>query len=260
MSPTKSGCAITVDVEGDFGTDALRGVDEVLPRLLDGFAAHRVRATLFVVGAVATKRPKILRRAVSEGHVIGSHGVTHTAFGRLNENDRRAELADSRRMIEDASGAPCDAFRAPFFDAPDDLGRLLEAAGYRWSSSKAPFSPIARYRWLGATRAHRWPGTSVVEHPVSRILGLPMPDGLSYRRLFHPLGLLQKRPPAVFYLHPYELLPTVDGFGLSRTWRRAMTVRQGAWAERHLWSLVQGWAQAGARFTPPDKEAFACVT
>ena len=252
--------AITLDVEGDFGTSELRGVDEALPELLDGFAEREVRAVLFVVGEVARQRGSMLRRAAEAGHAIGSHGLTHRPFSKLTGDERRRELAESKALVEAATGQPCVAFRAPFFDAPDDLGRLLDETGYRWSSSKAPFSPLSRYRWLSAREPHRWAGARTVELPVSRLLGLPMPEGLSYRRLFWPLTALATRPPSMFYLHPYELLDEVSAFGHSRAWKMLMTVRQGAWARRELWRLVDQWRQAGATFAPPDDEALACVT
>lgn len=252
---------ISVDVEGDYGTDRLRGIDEILPELLDGFEARGIRSVLFVVGEVAQKRPEIIRAAAQRGHLVGSHSMTHLLMGRLDSGRALAELRDSRRAIEDITGHSCTAFRAPFFDPPAALGPLLEEAGYTWSSSKAPFSPVAHYRWLRQTkRPHRWANSRIPELPVSRVLGLPMPDGLSYRRLFWPLTALSRRPPAMFYLHPYELLEDWDAFGLSATMRAFMSWRRGTWARRHLWQLLDGWTKAGARFAPPTEESLACVT
>jgi peptidoglycan/xylan/chitin deacetylase (PgdA/CDA1 family) len=251
---------ISVDVEGDFGTDRLRGLDEILPELLDGFEARKVRSVLFVVGEVARQRPQAIRAAAARGHLIGSHSMTHQLMGQADRAFTLRELKDSRRAIEDITGVACTSFRAPFFDPPADLGPLLEEAGYRWSSSKAPFSPVAHYRWLRETkRAHRLAGSGVLELPVGRVLGLPMPEGLSYRRLFWPLTALSRRPPAMFYLHPYELLENWDGFGLSPTMRAFMSWRRGSWARRHLWQLIDGWIEAGATFAPPTEETLACA-
>lgn len=241
--------ALTIDVEGDFGTRDLRGVDEALPRLLDALDARGARATLFVVGEVARARPAALRDAARRGHAVASHGMTHRALSRCAPAARRAELADSRRAIEDAAGAPCEGFRAPYFDLPRDLGPLLEEAGYRWSSSKAPFSPVAGYRHLLQTgAAHRLAGSAVREFPVPGMLGLPIPEGLSWRRLFGPLARLASAPPRVFYLHTYELL---DGAVRSAhpPWMRPfMAVARGRAAEAILWRAVDAWAAAGARF------------
>ena len=252
MATAELRVAVTIDVEGDFGGASLRGVDEVLPRVLDRFDELGVRATLFIVGEVARARAALVRDAAARGHAMGSHTMTHAPLGRMDRARRRAELADSRAAVEDASGAPCEAFRAPFFDAPPDLGPLLEEAGYRWSSSKAPFSPVAFYRHvLDVRRVHVLDGSRVIEVPVPGILGLPIPDGLSYRRLFFPLGSLASVPPRVFYFHPYELLDDVEGFALPRAMRPFVAFRRGAWARAHLFALLDVWKAKGAVFAPP---------
>jgi peptidoglycan/xylan/chitin deacetylase (PgdA/CDA1 family) len=251
--PAAKRVAITVDVEGDYGTSALRGVDEALPRLLDGFDRVGARAALFVVGDVARLRPAAIRRAAERGHAIGSHTMTHRPLSRLSPADRRAEIAGSRALLEDVTGTPCECFRAPFFDAPADLGPLLEEAGYRWSSSKAPFSPVSHYRDVLSTRApHPLAGSRVMEHPVPGLWGLPIPEGLSYRRLFWPATALPARAPSVFYLHPYELLDGAGAFAYSRWVRPLMTRKQGAWAEAHLFALLARWKSEGCVLEPPD--------
>lgn len=241
--------SLTVDVEGDYGTASLRGIDEVLPGVVDRFEAAGAVGTFFVVGAVARERPGVVRGLHARGHVVASHSMTHPKLSRVDRGTRLAELRDSRAALEDVIGAAVDGFRAPYFDAPEDLGPLLAESGYAWSSSKAPFSPVAFYAGLGASKGrHELGGSAIIEHPVPRMLGLPIPEGLSYRRLFWPLGALAGRPPRVFYLHPYELLGSIDGFALPWWMRPLMKWRRGAWAERHLEGLIAGWAARGARF------------
>ncbi len=241
--------SLTVDVEGDYGTPSLRGIDELLPGLVDRFDAADAQAVFFVVGAVARQRPEAIRALHDRGHVVASHSMTHPKLSRIDRDTRLAELRDSRAALEDVIGAPVDGFRAPYFDAPDDLGPLLTEAGYAWSSSKAPFSPVALYAGLGASKgSHRLEGSSIVEHPVPRMLGLPIPEGLSYRRLFWPLGALARCPPRVFYLHPYELLASIDGFALPWWMKPFMRWRRGAWAQNHLDHLMTSWRDRGARF------------
>jgi peptidoglycan/xylan/chitin deacetylase (PgdA/CDA1 family) len=240
--------ALTLDIEGDFGTSDLRGVDEVLPRLLDALEARAIRATLFVVGDVARQRGAMIRDAARRGHAVASHSMTHPALSRCAPAAQQAELRDSRAAVEDITGAPCEGFRAPYFDLPRGLGPLLEEAGYRWSSSKAPFSPVAGYRHLGQTGApHDLEGSAVREFPVPRMLGLPIPEGLSYRRLFAPLARWAGVP-RVFYLHPYELLERVERYALPRWMKPFVTAGQGRVAEETLWRTVDGWRAAGARF------------
>ena len=179
--------------------------------------------------------------------------MTHATLSSLDAAARAATLEDSRACLEEITGAACAAFRAPYFDLPKGLGPVIEEAGYRWSSSKAPFSPVARYRHLLACRRpHLLAGSEVHEVPVPGFLGLPIPEGLSYRRLFWPLSALPARPPRVFYLHPWELLESVDSHDLPR-WARALTRwRSGRWAARHLWAWLDAWIARGAVIEPPE--------
>jgi peptidoglycan/xylan/chitin deacetylase (PgdA/CDA1 family) len=241
--------ALTVDVEGDFGTASLRGVDEVLPALLDALEARSIAATLFVVGDVARARPGAIRGARDRGHAVASHSMTHAALSRSTPERRRRELADSRAVLEDVTGVPCTGFRAPYFDLSRGLGPLLEETGYRWSSSKAPFSPVALYRHALSTRGeHTLAASAVREFPVPGVFGLPIPEGLSYRRLFRPLLALRPAVPRVFYLHPYELLDAVREFALPWWMRPLVTAGHGRAAAALLWDTVDAWRAAGARF------------
>jgi len=245
--------SVTVDVEGDFGTSSLRGVDEALPWLLDRFDELGVRAVLFTTGLVARARPQAVRAALARGHVAGSHTMSHARLSRTPRALWRAELLDSRIAVEDVAGVPCRAFRAPFFDLPDGIGPLLVETGYAWSSSKAPLSLVRGLRHYPATRGpHRLDASAVVEHPVGGWLGLPVPEGLSYRRVLWPLTALPTRPPRVFYLHPYDVLPDIPACAWTGLTRRIMTVRQGEWSRAHLVAWLRQWKAQGAAFEPPE--------
>lgn len=241
--------ALTVDVEDDWNTGSLRGIDEALPALLDDLDTRGIRATLFWVGTAAQQRPDRVRDAHARGHVIASHGMTHAPLSRCTSAQQRDELSVSRDALQAIVGAAVTGFRAPYFDLPRGLGATLASCGYRWSSSKAPFSPVARYRHLFAPRApHPLDGADVREIPVPAMLGLPIPEGLSYRRLFAPLAALGPRPPRVFYLHPYELLDGADGFALPGYLRPFLGVGEGAAARRRLSHLLDRWRDAGVTF------------
>jgi peptidoglycan/xylan/chitin deacetylase (PgdA/CDA1 family) len=50
---------------------------EFTPRVLDALAAANVRATFFVVGALADRHPDLVRRARDAGHEIANHSYDH---------------------------------------------------------------------------------------------------------------------------------------------------------------------------------------
>jgi peptidoglycan/xylan/chitin deacetylase (PgdA/CDA1 family) len=245
---------LTIDVETDAGSASLRGVDEALPVMLDVLEAVAARAVFFVVGDVANQRGALVKTLARRGHVVASHSMTHPAFSRVDANVVRDELLRSKQTLEALTGQPCLGFRAPYFDAPHDLGLHLAQAGYRWSSSKAPFSLIAKYRHLFSSRsAHRLQGSDVLELPVPGMMGLPIPEGLPWRRLFSPLAALAKAPPSVFYWHPYDLLDDSPAEGFSKLTRSLMQFRSGRWSREYLLELLQRWKRAGAVLAPPPE-------
>jgi peptidoglycan/xylan/chitin deacetylase (PgdA/CDA1 family) len=74
------------------------------------------------------------RALVSAGMSVGSHGVTHRALARLTEDEQRAELVGSKRLLESEIGREVSALAYPYgwpgaFD--DATGRLAREAGYR---------------------------------------------------------------------------------------------------------------------------------
>jgi hypothetical protein len=239
---------LTVDLDGDFGSDSLLGIDRMLPEIVEALERRALHATFFVVGEIARSRAPLIRSLATAGHVVAAHGMTHTPFSRLTRDARSGEVRDAKQMLEDVLGAPCAGFRAPYFDAPPGLGRDLESCGYRWSSSTAPLSPVAGLRSRWRDEPHPLEGTTVVENPVTAWFGLPVPEGLSYRRLLWPASALPTPPPRVFYFHPYELLDDVPAFGLPRWMRPLVVSRRGAFARTHLWRWIDTWRAGGARF------------
>src|SRR5436190_10967496 len=78
---------------------------EFTPRILDHLAAHKVRATFFVIGRLARQHPEILRRIHGEGHVLGNHSYDHDHFG-VNRNYAywEAQLRNTQQVIGEAVG------------------------------------------------------------------------------------------------------------------------------------------------------------
>ncbi|MBL9040574.1 MAG: polysaccharide deacetylase family protein [Myxococcales bacterium] len=80
-------------------------------RVLDLLRAHGVRASFFVLLAKAERHPALIRRIVSEGHLLGIHGEDH----RLPLGRSRIELRESLRSCQEQlsqwTGQPVQLFR-----------------------------------------------------------------------------------------------------------------------------------------------------
>ena len=227
--------ALSVDVEDWFQVGAFEKViarsdwDDLPQRVernghavLDLFDEAGVKATLFTLGWVAEKYPRLLRRAADEGHEIASHGWDHKRVFSLSAGEFRADVERARVAIEDASGQTPRGYRAPSFsiDARTPWAHaVLAELGYAYSSSVAPVAHD-HYGWREAPRfAFRpLPDSELIELPVTTVeLGgrrLAAGGGgffrlLPYRFSSWAIDRVNRRDgrPAVFYFHPWEIDP-----------------------------------------------------
>jgi len=86
---------------------------EYTPRVLDLLAAHGARASFFLVGARAKQYPELVRRMVSEGHLIGNHSFSHPAFEQLPLAAQLDEVAQTDDVLAGFDGLAQHPFRPP---------------------------------------------------------------------------------------------------------------------------------------------------
>ena len=146
--------AMSVDVEEHFQVSAMEPavaradwdrhpsrVAANTRRTLDLFERHGVKATFFTLGWVAKRQPALVRDIVARGHELASHGMGHQRVHTLSAGAFRADVRDSKALLEDISGAPVRGYRAPSFsiDARTPWAHeVLRDCGYRYSSSVFP--------------------------------------------------------------------------------------------------------------------------
>jgi len=64
------------------------------PAILDALKKHNVKATFFVVGNYLDTNPELIKRMVSEGHIVGNHTNTHPDMSKI------ADMASFQKEIE----------------------------------------------------------------------------------------------------------------------------------------------------------------
>ena len=110
-----------------------------VPRLLELLDELGVPAVMFTIARDAEEQRDLLRQAVSAGHEIASHSLTHPQpFRTLEDDALREQLATSRRRLSDASGRDVIGFRAPAWDVDRRVLRMVSEAGYRYDASVFP--------------------------------------------------------------------------------------------------------------------------
>jgi polysaccharide deacetylase family protein (PEP-CTERM system associated) len=234
----------TVDVEEYFQVKALESVvsrdawltypsrvERSVGELLDTLARHDTRGTFFLLGWLAKHRPQVVHAIADAGHEIASHGFSHDRVTSLSPEAFRDDVRSSKRALEDVIGGPVLGYRAPSFSIIPGYEwafDILIEEGYRYDSS---LFPILR-RGYGYPNAVRMPhviqrkGGQLAEFPLAttRILSWSVPAaGGGYLRHF-PLGLIrrafreatERREPATFYIHPWEIDPRQPRLPVSR--------------------------------------------
>src|SRR5258708_22327004 len=98
--------------------------------LLDLLAKHEAKATFFLIGKYARRRPDIVRAIHQAGHAIGNHTYNHPNLIFVPVGRLRHELDDCHKAIEDAIGSYAPLFRPPFGGRRPAVLRAARAHGF----------------------------------------------------------------------------------------------------------------------------------
>ncbi len=128
-SSRRNEIALTIDA------GPVRGqVDEIL----DLLAERGIHASFAVTGRWALENADLMKRIVSEGHMVLNDGWDHQSFTGLStgalplsKEQRASEVAQTEAAIRQLTGyATAPYFRPPFGDIDDTVRADLAAAGY----------------------------------------------------------------------------------------------------------------------------------
>lgn len=224
--------AFTIDLEDYFHTEvSSRDVDyeqwgkmpsrieSSTHRMLDLLDEHQVRATVFVLGWVAERYPRLVREVAVRGHEIACHSFRHKRVNQLTPRMFMEDTRSAKHAIEDATGERVDGYRAPSFSITPGTEwafETLEQLGFTYDSS---VHPVWHATYANA-RAPRFPyyptKNNILEIPIAtwRVGGVNLPVGggaylrlLPYTYIQHGLNSVNHREwqPVTLYVHPWEI-------------------------------------------------------
>lgn len=230
---------ITIDLEDWFQVENLRPifphevwnsceyrVEKSTDTLLRLFDEKGIKATFFVLGWVAERSPSLIRRIVSEGHEVASHGHDHSLLNEKDQSGLRKDISRSKALLEDIIGMRVLGYRAPSFTISNTLLMTLKELGFLYDSSLNDFGLHGRYGRLdleGFKRVEEKGGfyklDGILEIPVTNLrLGqrqvIPWAGGGYFRLIpgwiFNQgiRQILRKKGHYVFYCHPWEFDPS----------------------------------------------------
>ena len=195
-------------------------VIESTERLLRIFSHSGVRATFFVLGAIAEQHPDLIGHIRDEGHEIASHGYAHQRVYDMTPAHFRDDLRKASGLLSAITKKPVKGYRAPEWSIRDDslwaLDILIEE-GFLYDASMTPLPIIGNPRYsrlpvrLQRAQGALWEfpplvaATPFVNLPLGGSWGLRV---FPYRMLRNAIRNMNAREqPALIYLHPRELDP-----------------------------------------------------
>jgi peptidoglycan-N-acetylglucosamine deacetylase len=257
---------------GGAGPEDATGVVPSTRALLELLGRRGVRATFFVLGEVARRRPGLVAEIAAQGHEVACHGQHHVDMAVLGPRRLALELEASAERLRAITGRRPRGYRAPNLVYEPWATRILEDHGFAYDSSVCPSLPVAgKYRGWAKAPSHPYRpsyedvaalgGARLVELPlpVFPVLRLAAGSGITTRilGLHWTLTALRRalcQGHTAYYLHPWELGPAPARHG---PWlRRAIFHRRlGAWMTRSLGRIVDAFP---GRFVTASEAAADC--
>ena len=193
-----------------------------LDRLTTLLDRHQVKATFFVLGAVAERLPKVVAELAAEGHEIACHGHAHGFVYNLTPDQFRADICRARDAVGMATGVAPTGYRAPYFSIRKDSLWALEVLAEEGFVYDSSIFPVHNDRY-GIPDAPREPHDiktatgHLREFPLTpaHVLGQNLPfSGGAYLRILpwwvqHLAWTAADRGKrtTIAYIHPWELDP-----------------------------------------------------
>ncbi|WP_068264132.1 XrtA system polysaccharide deacetylase [Rubripirellula obstinata] len=223
-------------------------------RMLSLMDSCDIRGTFFVLGWVAHRFPKLVRRIARAGHEIASHGYWHQLVYDQTPEQFATDINDAQEAIVSACGVKPTAYRAPSFSITKKSLWALDILIEQGFTTDSSIFPIAGHDRYGVPDAKKEIHDRVadrgklLEFPpsVAKVAGVTVPIGGGYFRLF-PTAMTtaairriqSSGRPAMFYIHPWEIdpdQPRIKGAGTKSRFRHYVNLKH---TERKLIGLVQ---------------------
>lgn len=123
----KAHCNNPLEKEKNIALTFDDGPHEMTLLVLDVLKKHNAKATFFCIGRNVEKYPEILKKIISEGHIVGNHSYNHSRLFDFYRKDKLvAEIVKTDALIEKVSGKKTILFRPPFGVTNPSIKKALE--------------------------------------------------------------------------------------------------------------------------------------
>ena len=197
--------SVTIDYELDWGSriDSDYAIKYTTDKILDIFDKNSAKGTFFVSSEILPKHNDSIKKIISRGHEIASHGHSHTFDYDLKSRDELYnEMKISKELLEDISQKRVLGFRTPAFKRNKYSDEILEELDFIYDSSTSKIALKGRYEPMQYANSDK-----LAYVAISSIYD-KFPAGIKWINLF---GLkLTGGEPYIIYAHPFDFLSIKD--------------------------------------------------
>lgn len=190
------------------------GVERILSALEESDSS----ATFFILGWVAQRYPRVVKKISDAGHDIGTHSHEHRLVYEQTINEFKYDLRRSIDLIEKVTCMPCSKYRAPGFSITKDClwafdeiveaGISVDASIFAAPRAHGGLNTLPHNQIFGLSTTH---GNRLICFPMSHLsfFGREFTfGGGGYHRLFPQplLRIFYDRPTnySMSYFHPRD--------------------------------------------------------
>ena len=223
--------AFTIDVEDwyqtlDFNFDIKDWcnfedrVENSTETILDLLEKHNTKATFFILGYIAKKHPTLVRKIVTKGHEIGSHGTWHKMVTLQTREEFKKNVLTSKKTIEDITGIGVQLYRSSSWSICQKTLwalEILNELGFICDSSIQPFkTPLSGMKNVSCDPFYPIINNKrldLIEFPATVLkfwkFRIPFSGGfylrlIPYSILSKSMKCVNKNRQGMIYVHPWE--------------------------------------------------------
>jgi peptidoglycan/xylan/chitin deacetylase (PgdA/CDA1 family) len=134
VTTSKKLVAITLDDGIPFNT-----------KILDLFEKRGTKATTFVLGEFAARRPELLKRLRDDGFEIANHTYSHPNLAKLSDAEIRSQLSRTQAAISKVTGNQAPYLRPPGGATNSRVKRVAAEMGYKIVLWDKTFADTSKY-------------------------------------------------------------------------------------------------------------------
>ena len=104
--------------------------------ILDTLKEKNVQAIFFLTGDYAKREPELVKRMITEGHVLGNHSMNHASLPTLSHDEAKDEIMSLHEYVLNNYGYEMQYFRPPCGEYSDEALEITKECGYKtvfWS-------------------------------------------------------------------------------------------------------------------------------